>query len=67
MLGCKPYPCSTRNEYKEAVFAEQVVLKKADTPEGWNHEASDFINRVILLSLLVHLQRSNKQTWLERY
>jgi serine/threonine protein kinase len=25
-----------------------VVLKKADTPEAWNHEASDFINKCIL-------------------
>jgi len=24
------------------------VLKKADTPESWNHEASDFINKCIL-------------------
>lgn len=51
MLGRKPYPANTRTEYKDAVFAEQVVLKKADTPEGWNHEASDFINRVRVLFL----------------
>jgi len=25
-----------------------VTLKKADTPESWNHEASDFINKCIL-------------------
>lgn len=24
------------------------MLKKADTPESWNHEASDFINKCIL-------------------
>lgn len=27
---------------------EQVMLKKADTPESWNHEASDFINKCIM-------------------
>jgi len=47
MLGKKPYPDYSREAYKKAVIAQQIVLKKSDTPESWNHEASDFINKVI--------------------
>lgn len=30
------------------MLSTDVILKKADTPESWNHEASDFINKCLL-------------------
>ena len=48
MLGKKPYKGDTRAAYKASIMEKQLVLKKADTPESWNHEASDFINKCIL-------------------
>ena len=49
MLGKRPWPGDVydRNAFKENILKEQMVLKKADTPESWNHEASDFINKCI--------------------
>eukprot|EP00347_Sterkiella_histriomuscorum_P007044 403350463 len=48
MLGKKPWQGKDRQSYKDDLMKTQVVLKKADTPESWNHEASDFINKCIL-------------------
>ncbi len=48
MLGKKPWEGDTRMSFKENLMKHQAVLKKADTPETWNHEASDFINKCIL-------------------
>ena len=48
MLGKRPYGGTDRKSYKEELMKGQVLLKKADTPESWNHEASDFINKCII-------------------
>ncbi len=48
MLGKPPWEGKDRKSYKEELMKEQKVLKKADTPESWNHEASDFINKCII-------------------
>lgn len=47
MLGRKPWPGEDRQTYKDQVLEADAVLKKADTPESWNHEASDFINKCL--------------------
>jgi hypothetical protein len=43
----RPWNGTTREEYRDQVFKTQQVLKKADTPENWGHEACDFINKLI--------------------
>lgn len=49
MLGKRPWhgDLNDRNAFKATLLKEQITLKKADTPESWNHEASDFINKCI--------------------
>lgn len=48
MLGKRPWEGDDRNTYRDNLLADDVILKKADTPESWNHEASDFINKCLL-------------------
>jgi len=48
MLGKRPWDGDDRKTYKDNLMKTQITLKKADTPESWNHEASDFINKCIL-------------------
>ena len=48
MLGKKPWEGDDRITYRENVLSTEVILKKADTPESWNHEASDFINKCLI-------------------
>ena len=43
----RPWPGEDRETYKNNVTSYQYSLKKADTPENWGHEASDFINKCI--------------------
>jgi serine/threonine protein kinase len=47
MMGRRPYSGKTRKEIRDKIFEKQVVLKKADLPEGWSLEAADFINKLI--------------------
>ena len=47
MMGRRPYIGKTRKEIRDKIFEKQVVLKKADLPEGWSLEAADFINKLI--------------------
>lgn len=47
MTGRKPYKGPDRISYKEQVLDAQKLLKKIDTPESWNLEATDFINKCI--------------------
>jgi hypothetical protein len=47
MLGKRPYTGKNRKEIRDKIFEKQVVLKKADLPEGWSMEAADFINKLI--------------------
>jgi serine/threonine protein kinase len=46
MLGVRPYVGKSRKEIKELILAKQVQIKKNDVPDGWSHEAADFINKV---------------------
>lgn len=48
MLGKRPWDGDDRVTYRNNILAKEVILKKADTPESWNHEASDFINKCII-------------------
>ena len=43
----RPWPGDDRETYMKNVVEYQYCLKKADTPENWSHEASDFINKLI--------------------
>ena len=47
MLKRRPWPGDDRETYKNNIMHYQYSLKKADSPESWNHEASDFINKCI--------------------
>ena len=47
MKGYKPYISEDRDSYKQKICKRQYALNKADTPENWGHEASDFINKCI--------------------
>ena len=44
----RPYLGDDRVSYKEQILAEQVTLRKADTPDRWNLEASHFINLCLM-------------------
>jgi serine/threonine protein kinase len=55
MLGKKPWTGDDRKTYKESLMEHDAVLKKADTPESWNHEASDFINKCLVRNPLYRL------------
>lgn len=47
MKKAKPWNSNTRNEYKQDLITRQSALKKAHTPENWDHMASDFVNKCI--------------------
>ena len=47
MTGDKPYKGPDRISYKEQILTKQALLKKADMPEQWTLEATDFINKCI--------------------
>jgi serine/threonine protein kinase len=48
MLGKKPWEGNDIATYRKNVLNNECVLKKADTPESWNHEASDLINKCLI-------------------
>jgi hypothetical protein len=50
MLGRRPYNGVNRNEIRDQVLSKQFQLKPEEIPQGWNKEAADFVNRVILTS-----------------
>jgi hypothetical protein len=47
MMGRRPYIGKTRKVIRDKIFEKEVVLKKADLPEGWSLETADFINKLI--------------------
>lgn len=47
MLGTKPYSAEDRVGYKAQVEKFQVTLKKKDTPENFDLECTDLINKLI--------------------
>ena len=47
MKGRRPYLGKNRKEIRDAIFAKQICLRKADLPEGWSIEAADFINKTL--------------------
>jgi serum/glucocorticoid-regulated kinase 2 len=47
MTGRKPYDGPDRISYREQIIEKQALLKKADMPEQWSLEATDFINKCI--------------------
>jgi protein kinase A len=47
MMGKRPYVGKSRKEIRDAIFAKQVQLKKADIPDGWTLESADFINKCL--------------------
>ena len=47
MMRVRPWKGDTRREYKVNLLHNYACLIKNDTPEDWNHEASDFINKLI--------------------
>lgn len=48
MMGKRPYQSKTRKELRKEIISRQVVVKAAEIPEGWSHEAADFISKVVL-------------------
>jgi len=47
MLKRRPWKDNDREIYKDNLFKFHYALRKADTPENWGHEASDFINKCL--------------------
>jgi len=47
MLNTKPYEVFDRTSYKAQLERFQVVLKKKDTPENYDLECTDLINKLL--------------------
>lgn len=47
MLKSKPYSAKDRISYKTQVEKYQVILKKKDTPEDFDLECTDLINKLL--------------------
>lgn len=47
MLNTKPYEVVDRTSYKAQLERFQVVLKKKDTPENYDLECTDLINKLL--------------------
>ena len=47
MIGKRPYLGRSRKEIRDAILARQVQIKPGDIPQGWSHEAADFVNRLL--------------------
>lgn len=45
MMGRRPYTGRSRQEIREKMLAKQVRV--GAVPNGWSHEAADFVNRLI--------------------
>ena len=35
------------------MIEQQIQLKRSDVPEGWSYESADFINKVIIKTIIV--------------
>lgn len=47
MLGRRPYLGKSRQEIKQRIKENQVLIAKRDIPEGWSIEAADFVNKLL--------------------
>lgn len=54
MLGRRPYNGRSRKEIREQVLAKNVQVKREEAL-GWTPEGVDFVNKVLVLKIIVNL------------
>lgn len=47
MFGKRPFQGKDRRAIRDDILLKQVQIKPKDLPNGWSHEAMDFINKAI--------------------
>ena len=73
LMGYRPYNGKNRQEIKEKIFSEQVVINQNQKKNGWSDDVIDFINKLLERNKGVRLGANNgvqelkDHQWLKYY